>query len=56
MNDFINFMAECFKFFKIPITIYGYTFSLWDVILFTAVACVLIRLVTGIIALGGGDD
>ena len=55
MNDFISFMSECFKFFEIPITIYDYSFTLWDVILFSAVACVLIRLVTGIIALGGDD-
>lgn len=55
MNDFLLMMAECFGFLKIEMNVYGFTFSFWDVILFSLAAGLIIKLVMGLIALGGDD-
>lgn len=53
MSDFLSLLAACFDFLNIDMNIYGFTFSFWDVILFSLVSALLIRLVMGFIAMGG---
>lgn len=55
MSDFLRMMEKCFGFLTIKMNVYGFVFSFWDVILFSLVAGLAVKLVMGIISLGGGD-
>lgn len=37
------------KFFKMPMTIYGFTFSFWDIALWGCVAYIAIRIIRGLL-------
>lgn len=41
MEQFLLFMDMVFMFFEIPVTIYGYTFTYWQIFLF----CILFSMV-----------
>ncbi len=43
MEYFAALMEWTLKFFDYPITLYGFTFSLWQVFLFSAVICIIGR-------------
>lgn len=47
MEIFARFMGMVFDFLKTPITIYGYTFSYWDIILYTLVFSAVIAFIRG---------
>lgn len=49
MDDFISVMMAILEFFKIPIVIYGFTFSLWNVFMFGAFATLIIKFVVKVI-------
>ena len=40
MDDLMRFFEEVLKFFKMPMTVYGFTFSFWDIALWGCVAYV----------------
>lgn len=49
LSDFLAVMAAVLEFFKIPFTIYGVTISLWQVLMFSALASVLIGFIARLI-------
>ena len=49
MSDFLSIMAAILGLLKTPMEVYGFTFSVWDMIMVSLVAGVVIRLIVGII-------
>lgn len=49
METFLTFMKIVFSFVAMPFTIYGYTFSVWTVILFVLFFCLLMFFIGQII-------
>lgn len=45
MDFFMQYFAGILQLFKTPLTIYGFTFSFWDVFLFTAAASIVLRFI-----------
>lgn len=45
MSDFFNTMSLVINFFKHPFTLYGFTFSLWDVIVFILITGAIISFI-----------
>lgn len=43
MEDFAAMITWTFRVFSLPITLYGFTFSLWEVFAFSAVSCIIGR-------------
>lgn len=52
MEDFQTWILCVYKFFQIPITIYGFTFTFFDMIIFAALASVIVVIFSKLI---GGD-
>lgn len=56
MQDFFNIMSTVFSFFTMDFTVYGFTFSFWDIAIWSAVVGLavpfLFKLLSGF---GGGD-
>lgn len=48
MAVLISFFAAILEFFKMPLNVYGFTFSFWDIILYTALAGILLRFIVGV--------
>lgn len=48
MQPFLRFFEIVLNFFKIPMTIYGFTFSFWDIALWGCVAYIAIRIIRGL--------
>lgn len=46
MNNFLRIMYICFRFVKKPITIYGYTFSVYTVLLFILIFCLCLLIIS----------
>lgn len=44
-----EFFQLIIKFFQIPITVYGFTFSFWDVFLFTIVVSIIAYFIGGVL-------
>ncbi len=44
MEYFAALLSWTLKFFQLPFTLYGFTFSLWQVFVFSAVACIIGRI------------
>ena len=51
MDDLMRFFEEVLKFFKMPMTVYGFTFSFWDIALWGCVAYIAIRIIRGLLDL-----
>ena len=49
MEYFLHFFEVVLDFFKMPMTVYGFTFSFWDIILWGCVAYIAIRIVRGLL-------
>ena len=49
MDDLMRFFEEVLKFFKMPMTVYGFTFSFWDIALWGCVAYIAIRIIRGLL-------
>lgn len=49
MDDLMRFFDEVLKFFKMPMTVYGFTFSFWDIALWGCVAYIAIRIIRGLL-------
>lgn len=43
IGDFAALLSWTFKIFDLPITLYGFTFSFWQVFAFGAVSCIVGR-------------
>ena len=48
MGDFINMMAAIFQFLRMPITIYGFTFTFYQVAIFVMLTGLVSLFVRGI--------
>lgn len=44
-----DFFTLILRFFQLPMTIYGFTFSFWDIFLFTIVVFILARFIGGVL-------
>lgn len=49
MDDLMRFFEEVLKLFKMPMTVYGFTFSFWDIALWGCVAYIAIRIIRGLL-------
>ena len=49
MDAFISIFLLIWDMFKIPLNVYGFTFSFWDVFLFTVAASIILRFIGGIL-------
>ena len=45
MDFFMEYFAGILSLFKMPLTIYGFTFSFWDIFLFTCAASIVLRFI-----------
>lgn len=45
MNDFLDVMNLVFSYFRHPFELYGFTFSLWDVIVFIFITSTIIAFI-----------
>ncbi len=45
VDDFLTIMSGILDLFKMPINVYGFEFSLWDVIVVSLMACILLRFI-----------
>ena len=54
MGDFFVLFSMIFQFFRIPLTVYGFTFSFFDVFIVGCICTILIRFVVNVVK--GGDD
>lgn len=45
MEVFITYFSGILELFKTPIYVYGFTFSFWDIYLFTLAACIVLRFI-----------
>lgn len=52
MEDIYNFFSAVIQLFKIPMNVYGYVFTFWDVFLFTAVVGLIMWFVGSLFNLG----
>ncbi len=46
-TEFLPFLDEVLKLFKINMTVYGYTFSFWDIYIFSTVGALLVFFIGG---------
>lgn len=46
MNKFLRIMGLCFIFVQKPITLYGYTFSVYNVLLFILLFCLCLLIIS----------
>ena len=49
MQPFFRFFEIILDFFKMPMTVYGFTFSFWDIALWGCVAYIAIRIIRGLL-------
>jgi len=49
VDDLMHFFGVVLDFFKMPMTVYGFTFSFWDIALWGCVAYIAIRIVRGLL-------
>lgn len=47
MDSFVNFFGMVIELFKIPITVYGFTFSFWNIFIFCLFASAVCYLIGG---------
>ena len=45
MDFFLMYFSGILDLFKMPLTVYGFSFSFWDVFLFTAAASIVLRFI-----------
>lgn len=45
MQDLLSFLGKIYELFNMPMNIYGFVFSFWDIIMFTLVFGVLLGFV-----------
>lgn len=50
MQDFLNVMNIGLQFLKMPITLYGFTFSFWNIILWSLVVVIALGFVGAVIS------
>lgn len=48
MQDVLDFFNNMMKFYEVQITLYGYTFTFFDLFIFTALLAILAYLIRGI--------
>ena len=49
MSDFIAVMNSILQLFKIEINIYGFSFSLWNVLIVSVLGTILLNFISGVI-------
>jgi len=49
VNDFLLFMSVILDFFKIEMNVYGFTFSFWQIILYSILIGIIARFFRGLI-------
>lgn len=45
MEDIAALLSSTYRIFNIPLNLYGFSFSFWEVFLFGAVACIIGRII-----------
>ena len=48
MGFFVSFMASVYDIFNIPLNVYGFVFSFWDVLVFSMVGGVVFKFIGGV--------
>lgn len=48
MGDFLAIMNGILSLFRMPINVYGFQFSMWDVMIVGALAGILLRFIVGL--------
>lgn len=47
MDFIVSFLTATLDIFQIPITVFGFTFSLWDAFIWSALASIVLNFVLG---------
>lgn len=45
MSGFISILESMWNLLTLPMNIYGFTFSFWDIAIFSTAACIIVRFI-----------
>ena len=51
MTDFVEYMSMILRAFRYPITVYGFTFSLWHIFLFSLFGTIIVSFLGELLSL-----